>query len=238
MIHKNTQAETYAEILKKVKSNIDIEKLDIRDTRIRRTATGSLLTQIGGENSKHQADALADEMRRVVGEDAMLGRPCRKADIKISGLDEDTTVEDVVDAIMKYGEYNTADIKAGVIRRNRLGEGDVWVKCPWTCAKELCRGGRIKIGWVGARVYMLEQAPRQCFRCFRAGNTGTSRLNVRIVKIGQTSVTDAGLLDTRRWNMTKYLTVCYAKKRVSHINTEWGIGSVTVKMDSWIEENE
>lgn len=165
VIHKSAQTETYAEILKKVKNNINIEELGIRDTRIRRTATGSLLIQIAGENSKNQADALADEMRRVVGVEAKIGRPCRKAEIRISGLDEDTTMENVVDAIIKYGECDRADVKAGGIRRNRLGEGDIWVKCPWTCANELCREGRIRIGWVGARVYMMKQAPRHCFRC-------------------------------------------------------------------------
>lgn len=50
-----------------MKSNINIEELGISDTRIRRTATGGLLIQIAGENSKVQADALAEEMRKVVG---------------------------------------------------------------------------------------------------------------------------------------------------------------------------
>lgn len=58
----------------------------------------------------------------------------------------------------------------GGIRRNRLGEGDVWVQCPWTCANELCRRGRIRIGWVGARVYMMEPAPIKCFKCWEFGH--------------------------------------------------------------------
>lgn len=107
---------------------------------------GSLLIQIAGENSKKQADALAEKMRRVVGEEARVGRPCRKAEVKISGLDEDTSVEDVVEAIVRYGECDRADVQAGRIRRNRLGEGDIWVKCPWTCANDLNRERRIRIG--------------------------------------------------------------------------------------------
>lgn len=41
-------------------------------------------------------------------------------------------MEDVVTAMTKYGECDIAEVKAGIIRRNRLGEGDIWVRCPWT----------------------------------------------------------------------------------------------------------
>lgn len=170
VVHKSEKSETYADILKRVKNNINIEELGIVDTRIRRTVTGALLIQIAEENSKRQADALADEMRRVVGEDARVGRPCRKAEVRISGLDEDTTTEVVANAIVRYGDCDKLDVRVGGIKRNRLGEGDVWVKCSWTCANELCKKGRIRIGWVGARVYMMEPAPIQCFKCWEFGH--------------------------------------------------------------------
>lgn len=170
VLHKMEQTETYANILKKVKNSINIEKLGIQDTRIRRTATGSLLIQIAGEECNKKADALAEQMRKVVGEGARIGRPCRKAEIRISGLDEDTTVEEVAAAISKYGECDSAEIKAGAIRRNRLGEGDIWVRCPWPCARELNKERRIRIGWVGARVNLMKPAPTQCFRCWEYGH--------------------------------------------------------------------
>lgn len=157
-IHKMEQTESYADILKKAKNSIDIGKLGIEDTRIR-TATGSLLIQIVGEESKRQADALADEMRKVIGEEARIGRPCRRAEIRISGLDEDTTAEEVIDAVANYGECDRGDIRTGRIRRNRQGEGDIWVRCPWSSANELSRRGRMKIGWVGARVELTEPSP-------------------------------------------------------------------------------
>lgn len=86
-------------------------------------------------------------MRKVVGEEARVGRPSRKAEIRISGLDEDTTVEDVVTAVTKYGECDNADVKARVIKRSRLEEGDIWIRCSWTCASELNKKRRIRIGW-------------------------------------------------------------------------------------------
>lgn len=165
VLHKTEQTELYANIVKKVKSSINIEEIGRRDTRIRRTATGSLLIQIAGEESKRKADALAEKMRKVVGEEARIGRPSRMAEVRISELDEDTTVEDVVTVVTRYGGCERADIKAGAIRRNRLGEADIWVRCQLTCGSELSREGRIRIGWVGARVQLMVQAPKQCFRC-------------------------------------------------------------------------
>lgn len=70
-------------------------------------------------------------------------------------------MEDVVEAIMKYGKCDRDDIKAGGIRRNRFGEGDIWIKCSWTCATDLCRQRRIKIGWVGARIEIYDGAGSQ-----------------------------------------------------------------------------
>lgn len=118
-------------------------------------------------------------MRRVVGEEARVGRLCRKAEVKISGLDEDTSVEEVVEARVRYDECDRADVQAGRIRRNRLGEGDIWVKCPWTCANDLIRERRIRIGWVGARVSMIEPASRQCFRCWEYGHIKMQCRNTR-----------------------------------------------------------
>lgn len=102
-------------------------------------------------------------MRRVIGEDAKVGRPSRKAEIRIAGLDEGTTAEEVIDAIANYGECDRTEIRAGGIRRNRQGEGDIWIKCPWSAASELSRRRKIKIGWVGARVELMEPSPLQCY---------------------------------------------------------------------------
>lgn len=169
VVHKRKQVESYAEILRKMKGNINIEEIGSEETRIRRTATGSLLIQIAGEESKRKADVLAERMREVVGQKAKVGRPCKKAEIRISGIDEDTIVEDVVAAVAKYGECDIMDIKAGGIRRNRQGEGDIWVRCPWNSAAELAKRRRIRIGWVRARVEIMEPPLLQCFRCWEYG---------------------------------------------------------------------
>lgn len=125
VIHKSEQVDTYAEILRRIKDNINIDELGIQDTRIRRTATGSLLIQITGENCKHQADTVADKMKAIVGYDAKMDRPCRRADRRIIGLDEDTTSEDIADAIVEKVQCDKNEIKVGQLRRNKVGIEDV-----------------------------------------------------------------------------------------------------------------
>lgn len=111
MVHKNEQANTYADILKNSKRNININELGIEETRIRRTMAGSLLIQVAGEKSKEEADALAERMRNIVGSETRVARPSRKAEIKISGLDEDTTPEEVIEVVEVAERWRTVVIE-------------------------------------------------------------------------------------------------------------------------------
>lgn len=131
---------------------------------------GSLLIQVASERNKEKADILANRMRNIVGSEARIARPSRKAEMKVTGIDEDTTPEEVAEAVAQEGQCDRSEVTAGAIRRNRMGLGSIWIKCPWSAAKKLNRIGRIKIGWVKARVELLEPAPVQCFRCWGYGH--------------------------------------------------------------------
>lgn len=56
--------ESYADILRKMKQNINLREIEIKETRIKRTATGNLLIQVEGENCKEKADLLAEKNER------------------------------------------------------------------------------------------------------------------------------------------------------------------------------
>lgn len=118
-------------------------------------------------------------MKNIVGHDAKIDRPCRKADVRIIGLDEDTTEEDIANAIIKIVQCDREDIKVGIIRRNRIGIGDVWVKYPRTSALKLNREGKIKLGWIKAKIILIDPAPRQCFRCWEYGHIKAQCRNTR-----------------------------------------------------------
>lgn len=79
-------------------------------------------------------------------------------------------MEDVIEAIANCGECDRGDIRAGGIRRNWQSEGDIWIRCSWSSASELSRRKKIKIGWMGARVELMEPSPLQCYRCWEYGH--------------------------------------------------------------------
>lgn len=170
VVHKSDQVSTYADILRNIKRNIDINEIGIEETRIRRTMAGSLLIQITGDRSKEKADILAERMKSIVGSEAKIARPSRKAELRITGVDEDTTQEEIIESIALEGGCDKAEVVAGIIRRNRVGLGSIWVKYPWNAAKDLSRRGNIKIDWVRVRVELLDPPPVQCFRCWEYGH--------------------------------------------------------------------
>lgn len=135
VVHKAEQTESYANILKKVNSNINIEELGIRDTELEGLRRAISLYR-SRDDCKKKADALAEEMKKVVGEEARVGRPSRKAEIRISGLDEDTTVEEVIAAVVKHGECERTDVKAGGKKKEQAGGREHLDKM----SLELCQG--------------------------------------------------------------------------------------------------
>ncbi|KYQ60025.1 hypothetical protein ALC60_00937 [Trachymyrmex zeteki] len=48
--------------------------------------------------------------------------------------------------------------------------GTVWAQCPVVAAKKICEAGRIKVGWVSARVALLNVRHLQCFKCLEVGH--------------------------------------------------------------------
>lgn len=110
---------------------------------------------MGGEESKKKADALAIEMRLAIGDTTRVGRPTRKIELRILGLDEETEQEEVRKSLIDKIGREEGEIKVGEIRRNKFGIGSVWVQCPWYGTSKLIRRDDILIGWVRARVVLV-----------------------------------------------------------------------------------
>lgn len=59
------------------------------------------------------------------------------------------------------------DIKVGEIRPTQDGLRAVWVRCPIPVANKLASMGRIRIGWIYAKVELLNVRPLQCYKCLQ-----------------------------------------------------------------------
>lgn len=124
---KDKEGCSYSEILSKARQSIALGDLGIDQTRICFGATGGMLIEIHGPDNKLKADQLATRLREIVPEGAKVSRPMKMAELKLIGLDDSTTVEEVEEVVAREGACDRVDVKAGSIQqlRNRLG----WCGC-------------------------------------------------------------------------------------------------------------
>lgn len=125
-----------------------------------------------GENSKEEADKLAEALRGTMkGRDSVrIGRPEKKGEIRINGLEPSTTENEIKRSIAKIGECTEESVQLGPIRNTARGLGTVWARCPLRAAVRVGREGKLQIGWGMVGAELLEERPLQCYRCLQRGH--------------------------------------------------------------------
>ena len=139
--------------------------------RMRPAITGARLFEVSGASSGEKADILAAKLREVLNpDDVRVSRPTKTAEIRVDGLDDSTTPAEVVAAVAKSGGCPPEDVRAGDIRADTAGLGTVWVRCPVAAANKVADAGRLLVGWVAARVKLLQPRAMRCYRCLDIGH--------------------------------------------------------------------
>ncbi|XP_039315378.1 uncharacterized protein LOC120359958 [Solenopsis invicta] len=161
-----------ADALAKVRNQIDLRSMGITSLRPRRALTGAIMYEVPGEQSQEGAERLESRLREILNpEEVKVSRPIKTAELRLSGLDDLTDVQDVAEAMARVGGCAALEVQVGTIRRPRNGLGSVWLRCPAAAARKLAQAGSVQVGWVMARVEALRPRPAQCYRCLRAGHT-------------------------------------------------------------------
>ncbi|KAL0896218.1 hypothetical protein ABMA27_012157 [Loxostege sticticalis] len=161
---------TYETAIRDAKSRINLEELGISGLRFSKAKTGGKILEIPGAVSGDKADAFAAKLRDVLPEEIVrVTRPIKTVDIRLSGLDDSVTKEEVAAAVSKSGGCALDSVKVGAIRQSWSGSGTVVVKVPVTAAQKLSKG-RLLVGWVSCRVQVLEAKPLRCYRCMEGGH--------------------------------------------------------------------
>lgn len=128
-----------------------------------------MLIEISGKDKKKETDLLASEMRKAEGK-AIIVRPCIKGEVRIFGLDDLITREEVIEVIARLGKCKEEDVKVEEIKTMRSGLGMLWAQCPLESAVNLSNLEKIKIGWSVVRIELLKAREIQCCRCWRFGH--------------------------------------------------------------------
>ncbi|XP_045539743.1 uncharacterized protein LOC123722320 [Papilio machaon] len=161
----------YTEVLAKARSSISLREFGLESVRIRTSMTGSKLMEVGGTTPEETADRLAAALVEAVGSWADITRPTKMAVLRITGLDDTVTTEEVAAQLASVGGCPPTSMKVGNIRPSFWGGGSALVKCPATAAKAVVKAGRVAIGWTMATVKAVEAQPLRCYKCMMLGHT-------------------------------------------------------------------
>lgn len=152
-------------MLKTAREKISLDDLQIKMTKIRRAANGGMVIKVLGKNEQECADALADKLKDVLKDQARVVRPMIRGEIRLIGMDDSVTKEEVCQVIVQTGGCKEEDIKIGPIRQMNNGLFTVWAQCPLSAAIKISNPRKVKIGWSITRVDLLESKPVQCYKC-------------------------------------------------------------------------
>lgn len=165
------QKVSYKDAIGRATSSLKLDTVGLDFVRVRNTATGARIIEVPGADSADKADALAEKLKGLIGDVAVITRPVKTADLLISGLDESVTVEDIQRAVAAKGGCSMEQVKVGNIRTRPNGSGSSLIRCPVTVAQALITAERLLVGWSSAHVRALEPSPMRCFRCMGIGHT-------------------------------------------------------------------
>ncbi|XP_061711723.1 uncharacterized protein LOC133521017 [Cydia pomonella] len=163
---------TYKTVIREAKSKISLDGLGINGLRFRRAVTGAAILEIPGPatTSGDKADSLAAKLRETLNEaDVRIARPVKCAEMRISGLDDSVSEDELAAAVAKGGGCALEAVSVGRISRTPTGLGTAWVRCPVAVAKKVAEG-RLLVGWASANVKLLESRPLRCYRCLLPGH--------------------------------------------------------------------
>lgn len=171
LVLKAKEGSTYADILRTLKSDPDLQDLGSNVSKIRKNAAGNLVLVL-----QRKAGEKAGELQSAVaGKLASKAEVLRKTEhmaIELRDLDELTEATDVLQAISAHLDNTTEAGETAVksLRKAYGGTQTAVVVLPADKARSLLEVGSVKVGWVISRV-RAKVLPLRCFKCLGFGHT-------------------------------------------------------------------
>jgi len=160
---------SYADVMKKVLSEVDLIEIGVEVTGTRRTKAGAILLEI---KDKEGADRLAGKLRATIGEYAEVARPTRSTKVLLTNIPDWLEEGRVIDDIRQADAGLSA---VPVTVRENVGGGRVAIiTTTMTTALRLHEAGAIRVGMSKCRVKLLEGQKVRCFRCDGLGHMAGS----------------------------------------------------------------
>lgn len=174
LVKPTTEGKTYADLLREMKKNIDIDELDVKINNVEKTREGYVKLNIfrgkkgNGESIKA---AVQDKMRNI----AEVQLKKKRKNVVILDMDDITTEDEIYEAlksVLQDAKRDDITIKMSPKANNR-GLQYANIQLPSDEANVLLEMQRIKIGWTRCRV-VERLAPAKCYRCQNYGHYASS----------------------------------------------------------------
>lgn len=158
---------TYADLVKKIKENVNVNEIGVQINKIRRTEKGDVvLTVAGGEEN---AKTLKNEIQKKHEDLEITTRSQGKMNLFVMGMDTTTCEQDVKSGIATAQNIEEAKIRVLSLRTGRYDEKTAIVELPRPQATRLLVARKVKIGWINCAVRERIEVPR-CYNCLEHGH--------------------------------------------------------------------
>lgn len=161
---------SYADILRKVKSDPKLIVLGQNVRNIRKTQKGDLLLELNKPSHQRTGD-FRHTVEEVLGVDAEVRALTQEVLLEIKDIDEITTKEDVHAALINVAEeFKSVELSAIKSLRNAYGGTQTAIiGLSAGLANRFVEIGKIRIGWVYCRI-RKKLVPRRCYKCLDFGH--------------------------------------------------------------------
>lgn len=167
---KPENGETYSDILKAIRQKVDINAIGSQVSSISESRNGGIIIRLTHQDKKREE--LVDAIKSHLGDRAAVKSLVSYDDLDLQDLDNITTVSEIESCIksaLGLPEDDTS-IKVKNIRPAYAGTQRSTVRLKSADAIKLVKKGRLRIGWINARV-RIKPTTTRCFRCLGYGHS-------------------------------------------------------------------
>lgn len=161
--------DSYAEVLKKLRTGVNQEECGAHVRRVEQTPSGGARLVIV-EHEKGGSDKIKQKISELIPNQCTLKNIKAVKAIVIKDIGVDVDREEVVGAISEQFDIPPEDVKINEFRGEYRGYKNVTAFIPSNRLRDVVNARRIRIGWYSCRAIERVE-PDYCFNCERIGHT-------------------------------------------------------------------
>lgn len=164
---KPTGKQTYAEILREIRSKANPDKSETQIKTVRQTKAGHMLLELAAKSKGK--DNFSSSLKSILGEKADICHLEPRTTLEIRDMDEFTSEEEVETAVKLKLSDPGLNLQVTLTKVNSRAQKMAIIHLNARAANELLQDPRIKIGWIYCRVRPRVVVTR-CYRCLGYGH--------------------------------------------------------------------